>query len=350
LDTFESKLLPALRDESLTKIPTLESRSLIKVNKRIPDIWFQKIDAIFKRIDILLHRIMSRPLSALTRELLHRPIRLGRMKKKAPRERKVKAKPKEPRVFEQHHVDKIMAVASVIGKLSEKVEVKQPVRSTKSGEPIKLGRRPDYKLMPTEETKLLVGAARGLFGNKMYKFRLSTSLTVAATSTGFVNAAVNVAVVEGIAEFASLAGLFNEFFVKKMHLRYEPASMYNGPLGFNNEANISSLPIGICDLQHFQPIYPSLTSMANNFRFKYANTGRPWNYTWINTEKSSQGVLPNPGSTDTPTQSWCLCTNAADYSGTVQFISISGSDLTLPLSTDFGNIVVDFDLLFRVRL
>jgi len=100
--------------------------------------------------------------------------------------------------------------------------------------------------------------------------------------------------------------------------------MYNYPLTGSasspvSNAVVSSLPIGCSDLQHSQPAYTSLQNMSENWRFSYNNTGRPFKYSWINSESSSSTVLP--AETSVVTQSWALTSNASNYTGSAQFIT-----------------------------
>jgi hypothetical protein len=188
---------------------------------------------------------------------------------------------------------------------------------------------------------------RGLFGDKTYAFRLSTVLFMNSTGSGNVNSIIGVATIGGLSEFSSLTTLFNEVFVSKMTVRWEPVSRYNGPVGFVNTTSVASLPIMVADLQHGAVVYGTIADAANNFRRSYQNTGVPFTFVWKNTESSKERILPNPDSTTSPTQSWCQTNNVGNYTGSLQFIS--NTAVAMPPSANLGNFVVDWDLLFRVR-
>jgi hypothetical protein len=207
---------------------------------------------------------------------------------------------------------------------------------------------PGFKLVDTRESKLLRSMLGKFFDAREYNFHLRTVLAVSSSATGTVNASIQNATLASNTEFASLSSLFNEFFVVGFDCHYEPNSMYNYPLTGTSATTVSSLPLGCSDLQHAAPFYTSQTAMAENHRFQLSNSGRPFDYSWRNSEKPSSTVAV-PLASGQVTQSWAQVTDVASYTGTIQFISQSAPP-ALPASQVLGVFAVSWNLLFRVRL
>jgi len=245
--------------------------------------------------------------------------------------------------------DELVELAHGICSLMSTVEHKDPPKAAPKEGPIVLG-GPGLGLrhVATEASEVLRTVLSSSFAGKMYRFRLGTVLNMSSTGSGTVNALAQVSTLSSNIEFGYLALIFEEFFVQKMTLRWEPVSMYNYPLTGVVATSVSSLPMGVADLQHnFVSGYGSLTAAAQNFRFELKNTGRPFKYSWRNTEKKSSNVLPLPGGG--LTQAWCLTSNVADYTGQVQFITQSAPP-ALPTSEVLGTFLVFYDVYFRTRV
>jgi len=202
-----------------------------------------------------------------------------------------------------------------------------------------------YRYTETKESAVLLANMRSLFGDKHYRFRLSTVLNMSSSGAGIVNSTISNGVLTSQADFVSLSTVFSEYFVVKFEVKWQPVSRYNYPLGGTSTLSISSLPIGTADLQHDQPVYSSLAAMSDNFRIGYHNTGDPFAYSWINTESPTESVLTT---TTGKTQSWNLCSNSANYLGAIQVTSQS-SPPALPFSQVLGTFMVHFDVIMRVR-
>jgi hypothetical protein len=234
--------------------------------------------------------------------------------------------------------------------LKIKVESKEPVPAYRgSASPTLLAPPyPGFVLQDTKESSLLRTTMSRMFAGKIYDFRLTVALNISSSGTGAVNSAINNSVLSTTPDFIALTGVFNEFFITRFNVKYEPVSMYNYPLTGAIGTNVSSLPIGLADLQHGQLAYSSLSLMTNNFRFALNNTGRPFEYSWINTESPSSTVLPSLAASGAATQSWCLVTDAASYAGTMQVLS-QPSPPNLPVSAVLGVFLVEWYVKFRVR-
>jgi len=203
-----------------------------------------------------------------------------------------------------------------------------------------------YICVDSKESLLMVGAMRSLFGNKHYRFTISTALNMSSSGAGIANSTISNSVLVSAPDFVSLATVFNEYFVIGFHLHWMPVSRYQYPLGGTSTLSVANLPLGCADLQHGQGAYSSLSTMTDNFRFKYHNTGDPFLYSWLNTESISETVM---ASETAPTQSWCPVNNASNYQGTVQFLTQSAPP-ALPFSQVLGTFHAAFDVMFRVRI
>lgn len=233
------------------------------------------------------------------------------------------------------------------------VEFKSPIPLYRgSGFPTLISPPPlQYCVEPTPGSTVLSTVIQRSLGNLPMAFRLATALTLSSSGTGAVNSIVAISSVASLASFSALSTLFTEFFVSKMHLRWEPVSMFNGPVGFSQVTQVSSLPLGVVSLQHAQSAnpYTSLSSMSNSSGFDYHNTGRPFHHVWTNVESSnSKTVVVSTAGSTTPSQSWCQTANVAYYTGAVQFLSLPAPP-ALAASQVLGSFIVEYDVMFRVR-
>jgi hypothetical protein len=159
-----------------------------------------------------------------------------------------------------------------------------------------------------------------------------------------VNSVINTAGVASLSDFTALAGIFNEFFVIGFSAKWEPASMYNGPVGYLPASTVSSLPLGCAQLQHAAATYTTLGTMTESYAFALHNTGRPFTYVWTNVEDIKTKTVPETGGA---TQSWAPVAYASTYNGSCQFLS---SVLpTLPVTAILGTFAVHYDVAFRLR-
>ena len=202
-----------------------------------------------------------------------------------------------------------------------------------------------YKYEETKESITMRDTFRNMFGDKHYRFRLSTALNMSSSGAGAINSTISVSAIQFVADFVSLSTVFNEFFVVGMSNVWMPVSRYQYLLGGSSTLSVSSLPIGCAQLQHNQTAYTSLATMADNYAIGFHSTGDPFTYNWINVEKPSETVVAESSGN---TQSWCTTGNAANYNGQVQFISQS-TPPALPFSQVAGTFLTYWDVVFRVR-
>jgi len=232
-----------------------------------------------------------------------------------------------------------------------KVESKAPVppfRGTAAPASLSIP-HPGYSLEDTKEAALLRTVLSRALSGKQYRFRLATTLTASSSAGGILNATISNSTLASNVEFVALSSVFNEFFVKSMATQWEPVSMYNYPLTGVTATSVSSLPLGVADLQHDASAYTSQSVMSQNFRYAHHNTGRPFSYSWLNVESPTSTVLdPSPAGT-AGFQAWALTAAVANYGGSIQYLTQSAPP-GLPASQQLGVFLVEWDVLFRVRM
>jgi len=238
---------------------------------------------------------------------------------------------------------------SALTSLMLKAETKRPIPAFQGTtaptrlEPPWLG----YEFVDTRESQLLKTALSRMFAKKQYGFRLATALNMSSSGAGIVNSIIQNTILAANTDFSSLSSVFNEFFVERFDVLWEPVSLNNFPLtGLPDGKTVSSLPMGAADLQHNAPAYTSMAGMTENFRYKHTNTGRAFQYSWLNTESRGSTVLPQ--ATGELTQAWCLTSAASTYQGTLQFLTQSAPP-GLPVSSVLGTFLVEHLVYFRVR-
>lgn len=205
---------------------------------------------------------------------------------------------------------------------------------------------PGYVLTETKESSVLRDTFRTLFGDKHYRFRLSTALNMSSSGAGIVNSTISNSVLVSQVDFVSLATVFNEYFITQFEVKWVPNSRYQYPLGGTSTLSVANLPLAKADLQHGQAAYSSMSVMADNFAVGYHSTGDPFTERWINTEKHNTETTVV--SLTAPTQSWNAVNNASNYQGTLQFLTQSAPP-ALPFSQVLGTFMCHWDVLFRVR-
>lgn len=240
----------------------------------------------------------------------------------------------------------LRAVGKEIRAHSLMVEYKTPpVMFRGSSSPAVLAPPPlDFTYEATPVSNVLQNAARRLFGDRRYPFRLSTVLNMSSSGAGIVNAVINTSTCASLADFTALSGVFNEFFITRMDCIWEPASMYNGPVGYLPASTVTSLPLGAAQLQHFAATYSTVGAMSENYDFVYHNTGRPFTYSWKNVEKSNVDTVPETAGAG---QGWQPVIYGSSYSGSIQFLTTVLP--TLPASAVLGTFFVSYDCIFRLR-
>lgn len=197
----------------------------------------------------------------------------------------------------------------------------------------------------SKNSQLAVQVMRGFFTDKHYRIRISTALDMSSGGTGLINSTISNSVLTSNTQFVALSQVFNEFFVEKFLVSWQPVSRYNYPLTGVTATSVSSAPLGKASLQHGQTAYTSLGGMASNYVFKYHNTGDPFRAEWVNVEKSSS---PTVVTTTGVTQAWTSVGNVANYQGSLQFRTQIPPPL--PATQVIGTFATHFFVLFRVKI
>ena len=202
-----------------------------------------------------------------------------------------------------------------------------------------------YEYLSTPRSMSLQTALRSLFSNKVYPFRISTALNMSSSAGGIINSTINAQAVQSIADYTSLSAIFEEFFITRFDVTWQPVSQYQFPLtGLPDGKTVANLPVGCANLLNAAPVYSSMASMTNNFHYKHVNSGRPFSYSWINDQSPKGGIL----STSSTTQMWCSTTSGQTYTGAVQFMS-QAAPPGLPVSSVLGTFETHFYVLMRTR-
>lgn len=206
---------------------------------------------------------------------------------------------------------------------------------------------PGYTMVDTSESLVARSVLARTWGQKEFSFRISTALNMSSSAGGAINSTINVNQIQFNTDFIALSGVFNEFFVEAVRVQWEPVSMYNYPLSGAIGTNVSSLPIAATTLQHSTGAYSSMVAASENYKVEFHNSGRPFQYMWENIERPSDGTTTVTSSSGA-TQSWALCSNVANYTGFIQFISQSAPP-GLPTSQVLGTFLTHSYVRFRIR-
>jgi hypothetical protein len=159
-------------------------------------------------------------------------------------------------------------------------------------------------------------------------------------------------------EWASVAALFDEYFLKSVECVFVPINQFNGLIINGGDASKLSTTIAvICANQHASTaISDSATAMlsaAIQSQHRVVNTARPFKFFWHNAEKFSWTGPVTDQSTANSSQGWLNVANYAKQGGFLQMFgpSITGtaSATVLAASSNVGFIIYRFKTAFRVR-
>jgi hypothetical protein len=189
-----------------------------------------------------------------------------------------------------------------------------------------------------------------LMGEQILQLGTTIEFKVSTTAGGAVNSVFNVNGITGSTEWGSINQLFDEFFVKKMHVRYFPVSKYQYLTASPPTTNLTNVPFASVSLFHQNTAYAaSLAGPAENETVKFGNTMEPHTHVWVNNENWRSGVnVASTTSVATPTQGWCniAAAPAGAYTGFVQFC---GSDFLAASSFQIGRVLITYEALYRNR-
>jgi hypothetical protein len=255
-----------------------------------------------------------------------------------------KSKPSRKTVRQQSDIrDLSKGVLTLMKRVETKV---MSVKHTDGPQPLSSD-SPVYDLVHTTDSKLAQQAIVHVLGKGVYRARLATVLNMSSSGGGIVNSTLATSTLGSVTEFASFQAIFNEFFLQHMRVKWQPNSLYNGPMTYLPATTVASLPIGITDLQHSQNAYSSLTNMSDSPGIQFANTGKEFVHIWKNIENHNDVSLPYVPGTST-VQGWAQVSNASLYSGMLQIIS-QAAPPGLPVSSVLGTFLVEYDVYFRNR-
>jgi hypothetical protein len=223
-------------------------------------------------------------------------------------------------------------------------EKKTPISPSK---PLSLCSHSMITYTPTPQSSLFKTVLTKMFGDRTYSFRISTALSLSSSGTGIINSVINNSTLASNPDFTALAGVFNEMFVVRHCVEYQPVSRYQYPVTGTSALSASSLPLGCAQLQHGQAAYTSLASMTENFAFKFVSTGDPFSYAWVNNEKPDMGNNFSTGA-GAPSQGWTDVVDVGSVLGTTQYLTLAAPP-ALPVSQQIGVFLVEWEVLMRVR-
>jgi hypothetical protein len=268
--------------------------------------------------------------------------RLQRPRTRDPHKPKVKSNKSSRSALDR--AETIHILANSIRGLETKVELEE-IKLKESKGPTELSLAKSCEYLSTPRSMPLQSAIRSLFSNKVYPFRISTALNMSSSAGGIINSLIGTSVVQSAADYTSLSAIFEEFFITRIYVKWEPISQYQFPLtGLPDGKTVANVPVGCANLLNLAPAYTSMTNMSNNFKYQHSSSGTPFSYEWINDQSPNGGVL----STTATTQTWCSTTSGQTYTGAMQFISQSAPP-GLPVSTVLGVFAVHFEVLMRTR-
>jgi len=186
---------------------------------------------------------------------------------------------------------------------------------------------------------------------KIHRIKLGTNLAMSSNGSGFVNSAIAINSVASTADFASLASVFDEYFVVSVTAHYMPISRYSFQLFAPGSSVSASLPMQVVCLQHDSAPYSTTSTMANHGTCVIRNSGDPFTTVWRNIESPKTPTVVNPTTTLIATQGWCQTnsTAAPGYTGAIQFLTDQSSPPLLVASYRVGSFLVVYDVLWKVR-
>ncbi len=206
----------------------------------------------------------------------------------------------------------------------------------------------DYSLTISVPKVLSLGKPSVSSGGKTeYHIPMSYAANLSTSGSGLISAAVLPVSVTATTYFASLATVFDEFFVESMEICYQPMTRYQ-VLPNTSSSEFNGTPLGVASLYLDSTTYTNINQMPGNPTFKFFHSSSPWKYTWKNNVKRSSAVSVEPDATH-PTLSWCRtnATPAQYYGGAVPIIGSATS--AMHASTIVGIVAVRYHVWFRAR-
>lgn len=195
--------------------------------------------------------------------------------------------------------------------------------------------------------KAALGSSALLGARKVWRIKVGSFLSLSTNGVGTVNSIVSTSTLASVAQFASLANLFNEFFVVSLKVHFVPLAMFGVPISAITTPASSNQPLAYIAIHGTQATYTSATSAASNQLTRFSSSGVPYSYTWYNQNRYKYADAALQGGTATAYGGWCPVTSVNNYLGGIQFLSslVTSGQMT----TILGSFHVTWDVAFRTR-
>jgi len=238
------------------------------------------------------------------------------------------------------------------------VIIPDPESAVESKEPVLLDVLPDPTLFLKSGLAGETGRSVGMNGMSALRTALSkplrmvfgASYQLSSGAAGLPNALVSNDQCTALAEFVSMATIFDEFFIKKFVIMYQPGSRYSRPTTTAYPQPSRDYPLAVVSLQHASPVYATYTLACSNGELQVCNSADPFKFNWTNTEKWTDRTQTSSSTgSPIPAQGWCStdASSAALYTGSVQIIAPTA--LAGDMNILLGTTVVRWEVMFRMR-
>ncbi len=200
---------------------------------------------------------------------------------------------------------------------------------------------------PSIPKYLLPFISRDTGGAKEWMIPVPYAANLTTNGSGLIAAALTVSSVAAASSFTSLAALFDEFYVEKLDVKYQPATRYQ-VLPSTTTSEFNGTALGLASTYLDTVAYTNINQMPANPTFKFVHTSSPFTFVWRNNVKRKSAVSVETSSS-LPSLSW-VRTNASTaqyYGGTVQIIGSASS--AMHASTVVGVICFRADCWFRSK-
>ncbi len=184
-------------------------------------------------------------------------------------------------------------------------------------------------------------------GAKAWCIPIAYAANMTTSGSGFINATLPVATVAATSYFTSLATLFDEFYVERMDVMFQPQTRYQS-LPSTTSTEYHGTPLGVASMFEDTTVYTNINQMASNPTFQFSHSSSPFSYSWVNNVARSKAMSSEPTSTQAAL-GWVRtnATPAQYYGGLVQFIG--SATYAMHASINAGIIAVRYKVWFRAK-
>jgi hypothetical protein len=192
-----------------------------------------------------------------------------------------------------------------------------------------------------------------------YGYYVGTNASAAKYSLTFGgNQALPTTDVQNSGEWTSFNSVFEEFFIHKMTLQFQPSNQFLAGYVNVTSTNLQSSMMVLAAYQHNQTAPTDASSnfyqYLNSSQSRVAHTARPWKFVWKNIEKFTKDGTVGDGTTTTHTQAWLNIGSVARYGGAIYACtpyatSAAPSAVLYPEAVELGFVTVTYDVSFRYR-